>query len=167
MKVLYTEEQIAAAVRRTAVEIRACYGEDAEVTVLVLLNGALWFAADLLRQLPVGFQLQTVRLSSYGAARQSNGCPQWLTALPELRGRRVLVLDDVADSGLTLRDVCAAVQDAGAMEVRTVVAVDKPGGRRVPFCPDFVALTAGTEFLAGYGMDDAGLYRNLPYIVSL
>lgn len=164
MKILYTAEQVQQAVRRTAGEIERHFGTDEDVTVLPLLNGALWFAADLLRALPSNFLLETARVSSYGTARSSSGTLQWKTPMPEVRGKRVLVLDDVLDTGLTLQEVCRELREAGASEVYTAVLVLKEGCQKVPFAADFTALTAPDLFLIGCGMDDAGRYRNLPYI---
>lgn len=165
---LYTEAQVQAAVRRTAAEVLACYGAEHPVTVLVLLNGALWFAADLLRLLPPNFRLETVRVSSYGNARETSGRLAWQSPPPPVQGRRVLVVDDVLDSGITLQSVCAVLREQGALAVHTAVAVVKEGCRRVPFEADFAALHAdGSAFLVGYGMDAAGQYRNLPYIACV
>lgn len=167
METLFTAEEIQAAVRRTAAAVEAHFGTQEEVCVLSLLNGALWFAADLLRALPPNFILETARVSSYGDAMQSSGTLTWLTAAPQVAGKRVLVADDVLDTGITLQQVSAALLAMGATEVRTAVAVEKAGCRRVPAEADFTALHAGNDFLIGYGMDAAQRYRNLPYIARM
>lgn len=167
METLFTAEEIQAAVRRTAAAVEAHFGTQEEVCVLALLNGALWFAADLLRALPPNFILETARVSSYGDAMQSSGTLTWLTAAPQVAGKRVLVADDVLDTGITLQQVSAALLAMGAAEVRTAVAVEKAGCRRVPAEADFTALHAGNDFLIGYGMDAAQRYRNLPYIARM
>ncbi len=155
-------EEIAAALRAMAQQVLARFGEGEPVLVLALLNGAIWFAADLLRLLPENYQLETLRVGSYGDGCESSGKLQWYGQLPPCTGARVLVLDDVLDSGLTLHAVVAALHAAGAAEVATAVVVDKSGRRTVPFSADFVAFHLGETYLAGYGMDAAGLYRNLP-----
>lgn len=168
MHCLYTAEEVAAAVRRAAGEVQGLFPPGENVLVLALLNGALWFAADLLRLLPENFRLESVRVSSYGGARESCGALTWESPLPDCRGRRVLVVDDVLDSGVTLRSVVAALQAAGAVQVRTVVAVSKDAAcRHVPFEADVAALQAPASFLVGYGMDDAGRFRNLPAVYEL
>lgn len=167
MKILYTAEQVQQAVRRTAGEVEQHFGMAEDVTVLALLNGALWFAADLLRALPPNFLLETARVSSYGAARNSSGTLQWKTPMPDVRGKRVLVLDDVLDTGLTLQEVCRELREAGASEVRTAVLVLKEGCQKFPFSADFTALIAPDLFLIGCGMDASGRCRNLPYIAAV
>ncbi len=159
--------EIAAALHTMAGQLRARFGETEPVQVLALLNGAMWFAADLLRLLPPNFQLETVRVGSYGAGYESSGELRWESPLPACAGARVLVLDDVLDSGLTLQAVVAALRAQGAAEVATAVVVDKAGNRRVPFEADFAAFHLGEAYLVGYGMDAAGLYRNLPYIAEV
>ncbi len=160
-------EEIAASLREMAGQILARFGEEEPVMVLALLNGATWFAADLLRLLPPNYQLETLRVGSYGAGYESSGELRWQGGLPSCAGARVLVLDDVLDSGLTLHAVVAALRAAGAAEVATAVVVDKEGRRRVPFVADYAAFQLGEAYLVGYGMDAAGLYRNLPYIAEV
>ncbi len=160
-------DQIAAALQSMAVQLRARFGEVEPVQVLALLNGATWFAADLLRLLPPNYQLETVRVGSYGAGFESSGALRWQSELPDCAGARVLVLDDVLDSGITLHAVVAELRARGAAEVATAVVVDKAGNRRVPFEADFAAFHLGAAYLVGYGMDAAGLYRNLPYIAEV
>ncbi len=160
-------QEIAAALGVMARQLRGRFGEVEPVMVLALLNGALWFAADLLRLLPPTFRLETLRVGSYGAGFESSGALRWESALPACAGARVLVLDDVLDSGLTLHAVVAALRAAGAAEVATAVVVDKRGCRKVDFEADYVAFCLGDGYLVGYGMDAAGVYRNLPEIAEV
>lgn len=164
IKPLFSEEEIREALRRMAGQILTHYGDDEPVMVLALMNGALWFAADLLRLLPVNFVLESVRVSSYGDARETSGLVEWKTPVPDCAGKRVLVLDDVLDSGITLTQVKAEILRLGATEVQTAVMVDKPSGRRVKIDADYVGLVSPGAFLVGYGMDVEGRCRNLPYI---
>ena len=124
IETLFTAEQIDAALRRMAAELVARFGDDRPVKVISLLNGALWFTADLLRLLPVNFIVETARVSSYGASRETSGKVTWKTPVPYCEEMRVLVLDDVLDSGVTLKNVKAELLRLGAAEVVTAVAVD-------------------------------------------
>ncbi len=161
---LFSADQIAEANRRMAAALEERFGCERPVKVLVLMNGAMWFAADLLRLLPPNFMMESARVSSYGSARETSGKVTWKTPVPYCEGKRVLVLDDVLDSGITLANVKAELIRLGAAEVATAVMVDKPEGRRVPFEADYVGLAAPNLFLVGYGMDADEAYRNLPYI---
>lgn len=163
IRTLYTPEQIRNAVQNVAEQIEARFGSEEPVVALCLLNGAIWYAADLLRCLPPNFQLQTVRISSY-AGTESTGELCWHNALPECAGKRVLVIDDVLDTGLTMKSVCDRLRAGGAEMVASTVAVDKNGCRSEDCEADFCALHCGDRFLVGYGLDYDGKYRNLPYI---
>ena len=164
IETLFSAEQIAEANRRIAAELEARFGSERPVKVLVLMNGSMWFAADLLRYLPPNFIMESARVSSYGAARETSGKVTWKTPVPYCEDKRVLVLDDVLDSGITLANVKAELMKLGAAEVATAVMVDKPEGRRVPVEADYVGLVSPNLFLVGYGMDADEVYRNLPYI---
>lgn len=164
---LYTPERIKAAVELTADRIVARMGDEHPIIALALLNGALWFAADLLRLLPPNYLLETARVSSYGNELESSGEVRWLTPPPDCRGKRVLVLDDVLDSGHTLHHVCETLRRRGAHEVLTAVAVEKDIPREHCEHADFAALHSSERYLVGYGMDARGKYRNLPDICEL
>ena len=161
---LFGAADIRRGVERVAREVLAHFGTRDEVLVPVVLDGGMMFAADLLRLLPANFRLETMRVSSYGAGKESSGELQWLTPPPGVAGLRVLVVDDLADSGITLSRICRRLADMGTAEVRCAVAVDKTGRREAGFEPDFAALHTNGGFLVGYGMDFAGKFRNLPFI---
>ncbi len=164
MRVLYTAEQIEEAVQSVATRIEAHWAGAQEVHVIALMNGALWFAADLMRALPAHYIIHTQRVSSYGEAHVSSGELTWHGELPKVQGKKVLIIDDVIDSGLTLKEMSRQLYQLGAAEVRSAVAISKSPQQAREIEADFVALEAGREFLIGYGMDEKGRYRNLPYI---
>ncbi len=150
-----------------AADIIATWGEEQDVIALALLNGALFFAADLLRYLPSNYLLASIHASSYGMAQQSSGNVTLMSSLPQVEGKRVLILDDVLDTGLTLTELRRILYDRGAAEVKCAVAVDKKICRVHPIEADFVGFEAGPDFLIGYGMDDADRYRNLDAIAII
>ena len=163
IKILYTAEQIQEAVRRVASDIEACFGDKEPVVALFLLNGAIWYAADLLRCLPANFELQTIRISSYSGT-ESTGKLKWHNALPDCAGKNVLVIDDVLDTGLTMKEVCEALYENGAVKVGSTVAINKSARRAFEHERVFCALHCDDYFLVGYGLDYNGKYRNLPYV---
>lgn len=163
IRTLYTADQIQEAIHRTAAQILERFGTEEPVIALCLLNGAIWYTADLLRCLPPNFELQTIRISSY-EGMDSTGKLKWHGALPDCKGKRVLVIDDVLDTGLTMKEVCEALYANGAAAVVSTVAINKNGRRNVQFEADFCALHCDDLFLVGYGLDFNGKYRNLPYI---
>ena len=163
IRTLYTADQIQEAIHRTAAQILERFGTAEPVIALCLLNGAIWYTADLLRCLPPNFELQAIRISSY-EGMDSTGKLKWHGALPDCKGKRVLVIDDVLDTGLTMKEVCEALYANGAAAVASTVVINKKGRRNVPFEADFCALHCDDLFLVGYGLDFNGKYRNLPYI---
>lgn len=166
-RILYSAAEIDRALDRMAGEVITRLGSEQPVMVLALLNGALWFAADLLRKLPRNYVLETARVSSYGDGFESSGQLSWKSPIPDVAGKRVLILDDVLDTGLTLSTVRELFLAQGATEVLSAVAVDKTPCRKLDYEADFVGLQAGDNYLLGYGLDAAEMDRNLPDIVEV
>ncbi len=144
---------------------------DDDTVVVALLTGGLWFAADLTRALyrlgrnPV---FDALWLASYGDAQESSGRITLRAGLQRpVAGRRVLLLDDVLDTGLSLLHAREIVLDAGAAQVLTAVFARKPWPTEREIVPDFVGWEAPARFLAGYGMDVAGRDRGRPGIAAL
>ena len=137
-------------------------------TLLVLMDGAFCFAADLVRAVPLAeVELLFRRASSYRGTRSTGSVA--LEPLPELRGKHVLVVDDILDTGRTLAAAVDAARAAGAASVSTCVLLDKPG-RRVPEGlerADFTGFTIPDAFVVGYGLDHDGRWRGLPDICVL
>ena len=167
--ILLTEAQISARIAELAAEIEANDSTQPDLTMLVLLHGSLLFAADLMRALSLPLYLDSFRVASYHGGTQSSGELQMdPKALSGMRGRHVLVVDDILDTGRTLATVTRAlIEDAGAASVRSCVLLDKRVARAVEFEADYVGFPIGDEFVVGYGLDYDGRYRNLPYIATL
>ncbi len=139
-----------------------------------LLTGGIWFAADLTRALdrngkPTAFD--ALWLSSYGDGRESGTLLIRSPLQRSVEGRQVLIIDDVLDSGASLKIARDLVLEAGAAEVLTAVFARKPDplkdGARREIEADYVAWEAPNRYLVGYGLDDGGLYRSLPYIGAM
>jgi len=167
--VLLPEAEIARRVAELAGAI-APRIDDATAAVC-LLTGGLWFAADLMRALarlgrhPV---FDALWLASYGDERTSGGVVLVRAGFQRaVEGRRVLLMDDVFDSGLSLRESVRLAQEAGAADVLTAVFARKPWPHPRRIEPDFVAWEAPARFLVGYGMDDGGRMRGLPDVAAL
>jgi hypoxanthine phosphoribosyltransferase len=167
-EVVVTQEAIARRLPRLAAEIADSLGGDADgLLIMPVLTGALVFAADLIRCMPSRVRLGLANVRSYGAGTVSQG-PRLVGDIPEtVAGRHVLLVDDILDSGRTLTFLRKAVQDAGARSVRSCVLLRKqlPAALATP-C-EFVGFEVPDLFVAGYGLDFDGWYRNLPEIVCL
>lgn len=164
-RILLDEGAILPRLEAMAAEISALY-EGEELTVLCILNGSIIFAADLLRRLNLPLQLQCLHLSSYHGGTQSSGTVTFgALDLAALRGRHVLVLDDILDSGLTLQSIAQRLQqEAAPKSVRAAVLLQKRRKRAHAAAADFVGFEIEDEFVVGYGLDYQGRYRNLPFI---
>jgi len=141
---------------------------DDDTVGVCLLLGGLWFAADLSRALAVEgrhLQVDALWLSSYDDGRTSGGrCERIGGPKTPVKGRSVIIIDDVVDSGLSLCEAVRIMQAEGARKIATVVFARKPWPKSRLIEPDYVAWEAPARFLVGYGMDDAGQMRGLPGI---
>ena len=133
--------------------------------VIILLKGALVFAADLLRRVPRVLEIECLNVASYHGGMESSGVVDFLDRhFPEVRGRQVLLLDDILDTGRTLHAVSRRLMDEGAAAVKTAVLLAKDKDRAEEVEADYVGFEIGDEFVVGYGLDYQGRYRNLPYV---
>ena len=163
--VLLTEEQIKTRVGEVAEEIVACYGEKEEITVISIINGAILFTADIMRLLPNPTRLDCIRISSYGKETKSVGIPRILQQFNlDVKGRNVLLLDDILDTGKTLSLVVKLLREMGPASLRTCVLLDKKERREVAIEADFVGFDIPNKFVVGYGLDFDERYRNVPCI---
>lgn len=163
-RVLIDEEVIGKRLDVMAEEIRSDF-PGKEILVIVLLKGALVFAADLLRRVPRMLEIECLNVASYHGGTASSGVVSFPDGrLPDVNGRQVLLLDDILDTGRTLRAVINRLRDAGAGEIRTGVLLAKDKVRAKDVHADYVGFFIGDEFVVGYGLDYRGRYRNLPYV---
>lgn len=135
------------------------------LVVIILLKGALVFAADLLRRVPRVLEIECLNVASYHGGVESSGTVDFLDRhFPEVKGRHVLLLDDILDTGRTLRTVTERLIEEGAVAVHTAVLLAKDKPRLEEVSADYVGFQIGDEFVVGYGLDYQGKYRNLPYV---
>ncbi len=169
-RVLLSREALARGLDELAARLRPRL-EGREVTVVAILGGAIIFAADLIRRLHPGLVLDFLRIQTYGDDRSPQRAPvaDWTPDPRFIRGRHVLLLDDILDTGRTMTEARRLLlEEMGAAAVDVVVLVDKPARRVVPIEPrDCVLRLEEDLFLVGYGLDLAGRYRNLPALVAL
>ena len=163
---LISADAIAARVAGLAAEIARTIPDD--FVVVGLLKGAALFVADLVRALDRAGALPEVefmRLSSYGLATASSGRVQLLSDVEsDLFGRRVLLVDDIIDTGRSIAYAARTLRRRGIGKLWSCALIDKPGRRQVAVTVDFVGFSVGDIFVAGYGTDCAEKYRHLPYI---
>ena len=163
-EILLTHEQIQSRVAELGAQLAADYAEREPVLVSVL-KGSIIFLADLVRAMPVQVSLDLMELSSYGASTQSSGQVRILKDLSgPIRGRDVIVVEDIIDTGLTLNYLLKYLNDRGPSSVRICCLLDKPARRLAEIDIGYRGFTIPDRFVIGYGLDYDERYRNLPYI---
>ena len=167
MEVLFTQKEIESAVVRLAADITRDY-KGKKPLVMGILKGSFIFLADLVRRLDFPVELDFVTLSSYKEKTTSSGeISMDRRFTTDLKGRHVLVVEDIVDTGLTLHFLLDHLREEQAASVRLCALLDKPSKRQMPVQIDYLGFTVPDRFIVGYGLDCAQKYRNLPDICCL
>ena len=163
-EILIDTPAIAAKVAELGARITADYAGKDPVFVSIL-KGALPFLADLMRNVPIPLSLDFLEVSSYGDSTETSGVVRILKDLAHpVEGRHVLVVEDILDTGFTLRYVLGHLHDQKPTSVRLCTLLDKPARRIVPIVVDYRGFEIPDRFVVGYGLDYGERYRNLPFI---
>jgi hypoxanthine phosphoribosyltransferase len=167
MKTLLSKEQVHDGVQRLAEEIGELYG-NRPLTIVGVMTGSVVLLADLIRQLQMPLRVGVVQARSYRGATTTRG-ELTINAdlMPDIAGRDVLLIDDIFDTGHTMKALVTAVSALRPTSVRTAVLLRKRERQEIAMEPDFVAFDIPDEFVVGYGLDYHDAYRNLPYIAAL
>lgn len=163
MTTLISEEALQARVKEVAREIRRDAGDDA-ILLLGVLKGAFMFMADLMRHIGGDVQCDFIAVSSY-AGTESTGEVQIKKDVDSpLEGRRVIIVEDIVDTGLTLDYLQGALRNRHPSSLKTACLLSKPSRRQTAVPVDYVGFEIDDRFVVGYGLDFNEQYRNLPYI---
>lgn len=163
-KILIGEDEIQAQIERLARELDEVYQDDTPLMIGVL-TGAVTFMADLMRAMRSQVSLDFMAVSSYGTSTTSSGVVRILKDLNEaIEGKRILVVEDIVDSGLTLRYLLDILWRRNPKDIRVVALLRKQKESALAVPVDHVGFEIPDEFVVGYGLDYAGHYRNLPFI---
>ena len=166
-EVLLSEEELDKIVTRVAAEIDRDYSDSDKKLVLVcILKGSLVFMGDLMKKITVPVEIDCMKVSSYGAGTESTGQIHIVLDLirPDLDTCDFLIIEDIIDSGVTLSHLTKYLKLKGAKSVKTCTLLDKSSRRRVEFTPDYCGTEIPDEFVVGYGLDYAEMYRALPFV---
>lgn len=162
---LISAKTIAARIEDLARDIRAEFAQTSQLIVVGLLRGSFVFIADLVRELDLPVEVDFLEASSYGDGMQSS---REVRILKDLRGpiegRDVLVVEDIVDTGHTLKHVTALLHSRKPARLRTIALLDKPARREVEVTADYTGFAIPDAFVVGYGIDFAQRNRNLPFI---
>ena len=162
-RVLITEDQLARRVKVLAREIGADF-RGREMVVVSLLSGTVMFLADLLRHLNLPLRLDFMGVSSYGLGTESGELVFTKELRLDVRGRDVLLVDDILDTGKTLSRVLPKIRALRPRRIRTCVLLNKAARRVENISADYVGFEVPDYFVVGYGLDFAERYRNLPFV---
>lgn len=164
--VLISTARLKSRVRELARQIELDYaGRD--LAVVSLLNGTVLFLADLVRHLSLPLRLDFIGVSSYGSGTESRQLVYTKELRLDVRGRDVLLVDDILDTGRTLSSVHAKLRRLGPKRIRSCVLLDKPARRVENIQADYVGFQVPDLFVVGYGLDFAERFRNLPFVAVL
>ena len=166
-KVMISAEELDAIVTRIAAEIDRDYaGDDKKLVLLCILKGSLVFMGDLMKKIKVPVEIDCMKVSSYGAGTESTGQIHISLDLlrPDIDTCDILIVEDIIDSGITLSHLTKYLALKGAKSVKTCTLLDKPSRRKVDFVPDYRGVEIPDEFVIGYGLDYAEMYRALPFV---
>jgi hypoxanthine phosphoribosyltransferase len=166
-RILLTQTAIARRVGKIAAAIAAAY-KNRELVIVPVLTGSMIFTADLIRRLPLKMRIDVVAVSSYpGRSTASRGASIMFPGTFAMKGRDVLIIDDILESGQSLAAVTSLMRKRGARSVKTCALLRKPQAVEKGLMADFMGFDIPNEFVVGYGMDFNHYYRNLPYIAVL
>lgn len=161
-RVSVSKEEIEKIVKRLGSEISKDY-QDKNPLIIGLLKGTIFFMVDLLKNIDIKCTLDFMKASSYSGA-SSTGNVMIKGDIPKVDGRHVILIDDILDTGRTIKSVKELFESRNALSVKVCVLLNKPEGRVVDIEADYVGGLVENEFVVGYGLDYDEQYRNLPYI---
>lgn len=166
-KVLVSEEQLREINKRLGARITEDF-KCKNLLVLGILKGCVFFMTDLVRCIDLPMSIDFMSVSSYGSGTESTGRVKITKDIDiDLNGYDILLVEDILDSGRTLKYVTDILKTRGANSIKIVTLLDKPERRVADVTPDYVGCDVPDEFVVGYGLDYDQKYRNLPYIGSL
>jgi len=166
-EILIDAESLSARIAELGAEVSADY-EGRDLLLIGVLKGAVFFMADLMRQLTVPCEVDFMAISSYGAATDSSGVVRILKDLDiNIEGRHVIVVEDIIDSGLTLSYLMRNLESREPASLEICALLTKPGRREIDVPVRYVGFEIPNRFVIGYGLDFAERYRNLPYVAVL
>ena len=165
-KILFTEEDIKNRIEKLGEKISRDY-QDKDLMVVSLLRGSFIFAADLIRAIDIPVQIDFMTTASYGHSEESSGHVAIIHDLvTEIKGKDVLIVDDIIDSGRTLNVVKEMLMERGPRSIKVCTMLDKPSRRSEDINSDYVGFEIEDLFIVGYGLNYKDHYRNIPYIFT-
>lgn len=166
LKTLVSKEVLEKRIKELADEINSQYDENEPITAICVLKGAVMFFCELVKHLKMPVRMEFVSLSSYGCSKTSSGKISALNiSLPPLENEKVLVVEDIMDTGLTLKFLLDYLKTkCDVKDVKLAVMFDKKCARKFDLEPDFSAFEVDDKFIVGFGLDYEEFMRNIPFV---
>ena len=166
-EILISEEEIKKKIKELGKQIEKDY-KDKDLLVVCVLKGAVLFLSDLIREINLPLNIDFMAVSSYGNSTKSSGVVRIIKDLEkDIQGKDLLIVEDIVDSGLTLSYLIENLKSREPRSVKLCTLLDKPERRKVDVLIDYTGFVIPDEFVVGYGLDFAEIYRNLPYVCVL
>ncbi|MBO4262188.1 MAG: hypoxanthine phosphoribosyltransferase [Clostridia bacterium] len=166
-RILLSEEQLNARVKELAKRLDEDYKGKTPLMVAIL-KGSVMFYTDLVRNMQIEIKMDFMSISSYGNGVKSSGEVKMIKDLDgKIEGKDVIIVEDIVDSGYTMSYLTKMLEARRPASVKICALLDKPSRRETDVKVDYKGFEVGDEFVVGYGLDYAGLYRNLPYVAVL
>jgi hypoxanthine phosphoribosyltransferase len=166
-RVIVPTEELNRRIRELGAEISRDY-QDKDVLLLGILKGAVFFLSDLMRSLEIHAELDFMAIASYGSSTKSSGVVRILKDLDRpIEGRHVVIVEDIVDSGLTLRYLLGNLRGRNPRSLEVCALLSKQGVQEVDVPVRYVGFEIPNEFVIGYGLDYDERYRSLPYVATL
>lgn len=163
-EILFDEKQINERIAIMAEQITNDY-KGQTLLMVGILKGAVLFFSELAKRLDLDIEMDFMAVSSYGSSAKSSGAAKLLKDLDyDIKGKNVLIVEDIIDTGLTLNYLVNSLEARNPKSLKTCCLLDKPSRRKINFEPDYKGFEVPDKFLIGFGLDYASKYRNLPYI---
>ena len=163
-KVLFSEEELKTRIKELGTEIGRDYAGKKPL-MIGILKGSVMFFADLLREIEGDLEIDFMAISSYGNGVKSSGEVKMIKDLDhKIEGKDVIIVEDIVDSGYTMKYLTGVLSARNPASIRICTLLDKPSRRETDVRVDYKGFEVGDEFVVGYGLDYAGLYRNVPFI---
>ena len=166
LKILFTQEKIEKRTEELAEKINNDFGTKEDLTLICVLKGSSIFFCDLSKHLKMPVQMEFIRVSSYGNSQTSSGHVQAMDlTLPNLENKNVLIVEDIIDTGCTMKFLLNILcRTHKPKNLKVVTLLNKKIARKTDIEPDYYGFDIDDKFVAGYGLDYEGYMRNLPYI---
>jgi hypoxanthine phosphoribosyltransferase len=162
-----SKKKIKKAVKNIANEINADYGGE-KIVLVGILKGAFVFLADLMRKIKVPCEVDFIIVKSYGNSAETSGTVNIVKDLDiDIKGRHVIIVEDIIDTGLTLSEIVKMLAERSPATLKTAALFDKPSKRKITYDTDYTGIKINDFFAVGYGLDFAEKYRNLPSLYEI